>query len=254
MGKKTERIHERHTWVYFTGKDVTDKAKLTFRDGSVEMEGADPSKTKVEISHERNSGKKKTIATNYYHGLSAEFEFDGSIKKTYQRLCAVDTNYKTIRGKKIAVTAICACLNLISERTNEVRYKIAGMYVLVEPTDGINPERLGWDLAIRLHLNQIEPGRKVGLIVDSDEGIIAGINNREIGYVGNIKLPEHIGMIYATADRTDTLPNRLIRYCDSAASKLIKDIEKGCVEIPSDKDEKQKFCEALISVKVREVE
>jgi hypothetical protein len=87
-----------------------------------------------------------------------------------------------------------------------------------------NPERVAWRLMVQGGAVYQLP---VGLIVDSELGLLEAINRREEPVEGSAFLPDGWQLIYASADTGQELvPNRLLRQCDRHSSEILKTIAK----------------------------
>ena len=76
------------------------------------------------------------------------------------------------------------------------------------------------------HLQEVIPeDKKVGIVVDSELGLLSRYNNKDMPVIDDWYLPDNYCFIYATADKPDEWCNQLIRACDSNASKRLDEIK-----------------------------
>ncbi len=233
MGKKRgQGKQERHTWAYFQGKEVTDKIQFRVQGDSVVMQDADPLHSRLEVSYERDSGKPKVISTAPIGQEGLDWDFDTHVLRRYRYLCGVDTNYAEVDGKRLAVTAIYHCPDRLEMNDKAIRLEPLAVYLITEPKADLNPELVGWHIALTQHLRKPAGGGLVGMVVDSEAGRLAGINHRAESYIEEHFLPPYIELIYASSDKTETVSNQLIRYCDKAATLVLNEIRAGRMMIP----------------------
>jgi hypothetical protein len=105
----------------------------------------------------------------------------------------------------------------------QIRYQPLVSFLILDPSPDQKPEPLGWHLLIRFLLNSgALQGKRVGLIVDSELGDHVQINTRKKPYYADQMLPGNIALIYASADKSDTFANHMIKKCDEIARMLLK--------------------------------
>jgi hypothetical protein len=138
---------------------------------------------------------------------------------------AVDTNSQDIpgSGKITATSAIEAYFKEVTEdachmQTGAMRQKIS-----IDPPG--NPEIYGIG-TMMFHLFETKPeliNKRVGIITDTDLGLLKEINQRKIPFFESMFLPENTIIFYATSDSgsTEFMANKLIRMCDKASTEYL---------------------------------
>jgi hypothetical protein len=131
-------------------------------------------------------------------------------------LVAMDTNTKTIVSERVSVAS--AVWAIVEPKSVQL-----GSMGAVEMRNVIgNPERVAWRLMVQGGTGFQLP---VGLVVDSELGLLGAINRGEEPVEGSVFLPAGWRLIYASADTgQEMVPNRLLRRCDRQAGEILKTI------------------------------
>jgi hypothetical protein len=148
----------------------------------------------------------------------------------YDQLLAIDTNTKEVAGRLISVTAVViAKLHSSSTSGLVCQYEIPLVIAFTSLLG--SPERLGWVFALKelLRCNRISLNSSIGMIVDSDLGLLPEFNNRKRPLFGNDYLLGCVELLYGSADRgsSELIPNRLIKEADKVASRTLKEYADG---------------------------
>lgn len=249
MSKKGSKDKkERETWAYFRTTGPVTQITCHVEGDSVTIANAHPHYTKTEMSYQKDSGKSKAISTMPSRDGSASLDFQTYLKDNYRYLCGVDTNYQELAGKRIAVTAIYHCPIPIEPNTKELPIEFLALYVILEPQQGLNPELIGWDLALN-HLKEPMDGGVIGMVVDSEAGQLPEFNSRKKAILENRYLPTYVDLIYASADKKDCVTNHFIRYCDQAATLIITNLKTGKVTLPPLSPSGTKLYQGIVKIK-----
>ena len=139
----------------------------------------------------------------------------------YDRVFAVDTNTVNLDGEDLSVTCcIRADIEFVENKWNA---RIEPIDALVVSKPQLKPELIGWlDVIARINT---DPSLKLGLVVDSELGMIPEFNLRKAPIADGILLPENIELVYASSDHDKNVPfNFLMAKCDADASLLINKI------------------------------
>lgn len=230
--KKSTDRHPRDTWAYFRTKDPVTEIAFTVRGDTVAVSGADPKHSRTEISYVKASGKPKPVSMVPSRDGNAGLDFHAQLK-SYQYLFGVDTNYVPIKDRTVAVTAIYHCPERIHQDTQQLFIKPLALYLILEPKPGVNPELIGWHIALTQHLRNRNDGSLIGMVVDFDAGNLPDFNSHALPYLENNYLPNHVKLIYASADKRDKITNKIIRFCDKAASMAIAGLQNGDFIVPT---------------------
>ncbi|WP_207878181.1 hypothetical protein [Pseudomonas sp. 32_A] len=199
----------------------------------------DPSTLRSEISYQRQNGKDKVIYSTPAKGFSAlnESHLD-QLKKQFDYLIAIDTNTiekpERTQGCRVSVCASSAINQSLDSLPENVQSTPVAAYLIVDPGPTVNPEPLGWHLNIsRLITIPALNSKKIGVIVDSELGLLPEINARKTPYYGEHILPENMTLIYASSDKPETLANQMIKHCDAMAELGIAEFRKSASDLLS---------------------
>lgn len=245
---KDKRVRE--TWAGFRTKGPVTQITCHVEGDSVTIDDADPHQTRTEISYDRASGKPKRISTIPSRDGAAGLDFHAYLKENYRYLCGVDTNYLDLGGKRVAVTAIYHCPTPMQLSTKEIPIEFLALYVILEPQLGLNPELIGWHLALK-HLKEPIGGGVIGMVVDSEAGRIPEFNSRTEALLEGCFLPAYVDLIYASADKKDVITNQIIRYCDKAASQMLTALEDGSVTLPRLSNSGNDLYKSIVKIKTK---
>ncbi|MFD2190016.1 hypothetical protein [Pistricoccus aurantiacus] len=249
MAKKGPKEKQsRETWAYFRTAGPVTQITCHVQGDSVTIDDADPHQTRTEISYERASGKPKRISTMTSRDGAAGLDFQAYLMDNYRYLCGVDTNYLDLGDKRIAVTAIYHCPTSIQSGTKEIPIELLALYVVLEPQSGVNPELIGWHLALK-HLKDPGDGGVVGMVVDSEAGRIPEFNSRTESFLEDCYLPPYVDLIYASADKKDCVTNHFIRYCDQAAAMMLAALRSGKATLPELSPSDTKLYQGIVRVR-----
>jgi len=107
-------------------------------------------------------------------------------------------------------------------------------YLILDPGPTVNPEPLGWHLNIsRLTTIPALSSKRVGVIVDSELGLLPDINARKIPYYGEHMLPGNMTLIYASSDKPEIFVNEMLKHCDAMAELGIAEFRKSAPSLLS---------------------
>lgn len=149
-----------------------------------------------------------------------------SLRK-YSHLCVVDTNSRRLHDRILSVSFLF--LGHWNHAEDGIKFNFYP-YLYMDFMDcDEKPERFAWREVIRLLVNgpdYADNHNTFGIIVDSDLNAISAINNREESVYSHFFMPERIELVYATADKADTVQNAMVRECDKYATQRIKRFEE----------------------------
>lgn len=148
----------------------------------------------------------------------------------YDQLLAIDTNTKEVAGRTLSVTAVViAKLQPSAVGGFVCQYEIPAFIAfssLLGP-----PERLGWVFALKelFRCNRISLNSSIGMIVDSDLGLLPEFNGRRMPLIGSEYLLGCVELLYGSADTgsSELIPNRLIKEADKVSSRILKEYADG---------------------------
>jgi hypothetical protein len=181
-----------------------------------------PSYAAIGSGYERASGKFKST-TRVDVDPSHISESVPAWVNRYDRIFAVDTNTTDLDGINISITCcVRAEIDFVASKWN-ARVELLDAFVVWNPT--LKPELIGWlDVIDRLNTDL---SLRIGLVVDSELGMIPQLNLRSAPIAQGVYLPANVELIYASADNDRNLPfNFLIAKCDSDATLLINKIKQ----------------------------
>jgi hypothetical protein len=148
----------------------------------------------------------------------------------YDQLLAIDTNTKEVAGHALSVTAVViAKLRALEKGRFVCQYEIPAFIAFTSQLGP--PERLGWVFALKelLRSNRISQNSSIGMIVDSDLGLLPEFNSRKMPLIGNEYLLGCVELLYGSADTgsSELIPNRLIKEADKVSSRILKEYADG---------------------------
>jgi hypothetical protein len=134
-----------------------------------------------------------------------------------------------IAGQRLSVTAVViARLVASADARIKCEYEIP-LSIEFTSIHG-NPERIGWVLALKelLRCNRINQSSMIGMVVDSELGLLTEFNSRREPLFGRDYLLGGIELIYGSSDAgTELVPNMLIKMADKASGTLLKQLKSG---------------------------
>lgn len=172
----------------------------------------------LKLKHERSNGKEKVIT--FYSLVSHNIPLlPEDILSVYDYIFVIDTNYKNVNESlKLCASAI-GLLGKYEERfflkkIMNLRFELWD--------DNNNPEKYAWKFLVEKILQILDLNNKqIGIVVDSELGYIKEFNSREKYIIDGFYLPENFKLIYASADKNDTVLNWAIKQCDIAAGEIL---------------------------------
>jgi hypothetical protein len=208
-----------------TTKGVVSKLRVTVDSsaGTWVLEGADPSSYRQEVFYERASGKEKTVLSQPADPALPAFELHQQFVGQFDHVLAVDTNKCQILGRAGAVAVVFALPKPLKDFKLEDGILLLSAFVIVNPAQGVNPETIGWHLALREHIapSNFGAANRVALVVDSELGKLPRINQRKEPYYRGHLIPKNVQMIYASSDASSqSLPYGMIKACDAIAKRI----------------------------------
>jgi hypothetical protein len=201
----------------------------------ITIEGIDPLSIRRELTHAREGKTDKVITSTPVSDFNLLRGGFAELQARYDYLAAVDTN--TLKDKNGLVRyqgyAVSACaLTVIAEPlqtlTDVARYSGLVCYLILDsnPAPEIKHEPLGWHLALKHMATPFLQTKRIGVIVDSELRDHLKINTRQGPYYGDHILPAHTTLIYASADKSETLSNQMIKHSDAFAKQVLSEFQR----------------------------
>jgi len=104
-------------------------------------------------------------------------------------------------------------------------------FLLFDVDANINPEKIGWHLALSgVDPNYFHSLKKLGIVVDSALQEHQDINARKVGYYEDHYLPAFASLIYASDASADSLPNKMIKLCNAQATKILANLTPEAIK------------------------
>jgi len=234
--KKRPRIEAYHSKVSNPElREVT--IKIDQKSGELSIEGADKNSGKLVTSYIKDSGKEKILSMAPTQKMASAFGLMANIRMNFDVLIAIDTNTNIMNGNKISITTSFFTPSLISSNLNA---ELLSSWISFDCIDSLNPERLGWHLVIKYNIIQKKnPPQKIGIIVDSELGLIDLINKREIPYYADNLLPDNVQLLYASETETGSFPNEMIKCCDYVSREVFEQIKQPEFILPTPRNSDQ---------------
>jgi hypothetical protein len=178
----------------------------------------------VTSQYERTK-KPKIVSKVFVGNRVAKVDINKAIAD-YDQLLAVDTNTKDVFGRKLSVTAVVIARLQSSTPSSFIwEYEIPLLIAFTSPLGP--PERLGWVFALKelLKCNRISRNSRIGMVVDSDLGLLDEFNSRRTPLVGNEYLLGCVELLYGSADTGSSklIPNKLIKEADKRSSEMLRE-------------------------------
>lgn len=223
--KRSDSKRERKTAILGTSVGVVSEITVTYDSATegFEISNVDPRSLKSEVFFERESGKDKILLSVPARSDLPAFDAWRQIVGQVSYLFAVDTNTRTVSGRRVSVSVACFIPARIDSLERNVSCGLICGYALFDVAPGLNPECLAWHLLFRNHIlpARFQPKDQVGVVVDSELGLLPHINARTKPYYDSFHLPSNVRLIYSSSDAdSGTLPSQMLRGCDTRASKL----------------------------------
>lgn len=173
---------------------------------------------------ERVNGKKQKIISKIENVNSMSLNI-GRYIDTFDEIFAVDTNTKKIKGQYYS-KGILAKLVKVKDDSSSFEIEISRIISSENNTFKPEMEQAVWNRAISELQVMIPEDKKIALIVNCDLENIEMYNTRKMKIRNDKFLPENFILIYASADISDSIFNKMIRFCDKEATRLLEEIEK----------------------------
>jgi hypothetical protein len=155
-----------------------------------------------------------------------------NIGKGYDHFMFVDTNYTTIEGNFLCVTACIFVEKFEPSRSNVGTSHFNLLHfprLLFVARQSAQPEKYGWHRMIEALLgsNLYDITKNYTIMVDSELGDIPQMNAREIPYFADHFLAENMDLTYVSADvGKECWPNQFMSICDKISSLILEDAKK----------------------------
>ncbi|MDE3244274.1 MAG: hypothetical protein KGO52_16335 [Nitrospirota bacterium] len=221
----------RTEWIYgATAGKVTEIGLEISADGTSVRFTQEMTNAYVQTTYPRSNKEPKVITRVPVTDADIPFIPNRAIE-SFDRLVAVDTGTRMIRGEQVSVTGVI-------EGEWNWEAGVAGLARAVRPKApfcleflGVrkNQEQLGWLVALTELMKEprYKRSESVGLIVDSDLGNHEAYNTRRLPiYLGRY-LPPKVTLLYAFDKGNDNVSNFLLGLADSIAGQVFKKLEMG---------------------------
>jgi len=217
---------------------VTGQFQFLSKGQPVAMRAEDVS---TDITYPRGKGPK---ILNSVPGLSHDLRVFSSYSfiDQFDVMFAVDTNTRTIDGVRCSIAAMCILRTLSVSRDDENGLKQVNLNLnmfgaVIRGFDlPDNPENWMWRVAIEEGIKQRYPdysdSLRIGLVVDSNYGLLSEYNCRTTPIHEDYFLPNNFTLMYASADAgSEFILNRMIRLCDRESGLQLDALERGEMDV-----------------------
>jgi hypothetical protein len=233
VSKKKPGKKPRTEYVYGTTKSKVTQLEVSVDPQTGEISfGENVGNMYSEVTYDRPKGP-KVLSRIPQNGMLT-FSADSALRKNFDFICAVDTNTKIIRRKRVSVVGIVTVKDISIPGPKDIqRYWAFDVpfgieYIELKPP----PENFGWIAALQ-HLHSaghVKETTQIGMIVDSDLGNINAYNQRKTPILDPMFLPPNVQLIYASADAgKESIVNKSLGIADSLGSQVLRTIESGQV-------------------------
>lgn len=230
----------RQEYVYGTTKGEVSEISISIDPTTGEFDfKQDMFNTYTELSYDRSKGEKVLVRVPSKSN-NQMFGINNLLFRDYDHIFAVDTATAFLGEEGFSVTAIVTTKTFFTVDSHGIvtREKSAFYYAvpfcfLYRRPEG-NPETLGWCLLIEelLRSTAYRKCRSIGIIVDSELGLINDINARRAPLRGRLRLPQNMTLLYAADAVAETAPNHLIRVADAAATQMRDEVLAERILLP----------------------
>jgi hypothetical protein len=234
--KKSAPTFERKDWV----ETIIDcKGKITIHvhpDESVSFENEMPGHARMVRTYDRPTGKEKQLLSIPLRDSRPTFDPLENLKRQFDHLLAIDTNYREIHGRWTAATVAYRVPKPLNAYAREIPYEFAAAFIVVDEGKVQDFEERGWSLILDQVLERryfTASGARLGLVTDHGLGKHKEINEKRTPYFKTDVLPDFATLLYASDASADGLPNQMIQYCDRVASSLLVEHEKRALQQPT---------------------
>jgi hypothetical protein len=220
----------RNDYIYGTTKIEVSQLEVAIEPSGEISFGNDMINVYSERSYDRIKGP-KVLSRIPQDGPSLTFSQDVALK-SYEFICAVDTNTRVIGDKRVSVVGI---LTVTPEPVSLPEgsgtfWKFDVPFCLEYIGLKVAPENFGWITAWE-HLLQngmIKAKTNVGMIVDSDLANINSYNQRKKPVFESIHLPQSVRLLYASSDAgKENIVNKSLSTADSISTQALRALETG---------------------------
>lgn len=235
--KRATNTHPRQVSLVGTTSGVVDQISVTFDTTTrgIEIAEVDPATLKSEVHYKRASGKDKVLTSVPASSDLPAFDLWAQLKCQLNYLVAIDTNTKVLCGRRVSVSTAYAVPGRLTDQGDPIPFNPLCAYAIFDTASHTNPERIGWHLLLQNHIAFAKVGisDRIGVVVDSELGLLPKINSRTHHYYANHLLPLNVVMIYGTSDAgAESLLNAMIRYCDKYSNLLLNRLADRLYNLP----------------------
>ncbi|SER06103.1 hypothetical protein SAMN03159444_03123 [Pseudomonas sp. NFACC02] len=195
----------------------------------------DPLSIRRELTHAREGKTGKVITSTPVSDFNLLRGGFAELQARYDYLAAVDTNtlkdkngLVRYRGYAVSACALAVIAEPLQTLTDVARYSGLVCYLILDsnPAPEVKHEPLGWHLALNHMATPFLQTKRIGVIVDSELRDHLKINTRQRPYYGDHILPAHATLIYASADKSETLSNQMIKHSDAFAKQVLSEFQR----------------------------
>ena len=209
-----------------TGMSVSDDGILTFLgEGGAAVS---PARIQVGKGYLRSNGNLKSLVRAESVPAKIHLDLNQSLSR-FDFVFAVDTNTRTI-GRALVSMTVPILIRNIAIKPPRWDAKVVAQDAFEFHDCTAEPEKVGWcEVIQRITADPRFGGAKIGVVVDSALGQLAGFNALKESVLGNFYLPSECELIYGCGDRgtQEFIANAAIAECDRISNMLLKRVEEG---------------------------
>jgi hypothetical protein len=184
-----------------------------------------PESAEVEVTYARE--RKPKVLGRAPLLSNALWSNPDSVLLGFDRIFAIDTNTRAVRGIPVSATGVVLAQPVIGLVPPLMKWAVRQS--MEHRHVDCPPERLGWKRFLELvaRNERFTTPSRVGLIVDSDLDSLRAFNERTQPILDDVYLPANVTMLYASSDGgSEYMGNHLIRVADRAATLLLDQLEE----------------------------
>lgn len=222
--------------IYGTTTGQVSELKLTVdqRTGAISF-GQAMTNVYSERSYERAKSP-KVLSRVPQPSHAAMFEDSDALAAHFDRVFAVDTNTRDINGRRISVVGVATLKRevVLGPERVESGWRFDAPFAIEYGDLVAKPEPFGWMGALEILRARgfYDEGQRVGLIVDSELGLLKDFNARKVPIDSGEFLPQGVTLIYASSDvGRESVLNSALSIADTAASQILSALENGQIPV-----------------------
>jgi len=186
------------------------------------------------IAYNRENGKQpKNVCTTYSKSL---YEHPDFVISEFENIFSIDSNTRKISDANVTIGILIQWdIKINGENPSKVSYRLLGfMGQICVNVPSAKVENMMWGIMLNelKARGELYEAKKTLLVVDSDKDELIKYNSGEIFTIDCAynRLPREFKFAYASAEKSDSVFNTIIKWSDSIATYAFTELSKneGC--------------------------